>query len=62
MSKTVNEHIAVLQGEFRKLSLSRKAQLAREAKSLPVYMSDDNGFWRGLSAKHVLAAHYSDKK
>lgn len=62
MSKTVNEHIAELQVAFCKLSASRKAQLVREAKSLPVYMADDNGFWRGLSAKHVLAAHYSDKK
>lgn len=62
MSKTVNERIAALQVEFCKLSASRKAQLVREAKSIPVCMSDANGFWRGLSAKHVLAAHYSDKK
>lgn len=56
---TVQEYIAKLEEQFRQLSPSRKATLRREAREFirgAPHMADANRFWRGLSARQVLAA------
>lgn len=56
---TVQEYVANLMTQFRQLSASRKAQLRRQAREYirdTPHMADANRFWRGLSARQVLAA------
>lgn len=58
--KTVIEQIEALQALFRSLSARRRSKLARDAReyiSRQPHMADSNGFWRGLSARHVIAAN-----
>lgn len=56
---TINEHIADRQAEFRRLSPSRQATLRRRAvaycQACP-NMADASSYWRGLSARQVIAA------
>lgn len=56
---TINEHIQSLTAEFAKLSASRQSALKRQAiahiAAKPA-SADNNGFWRGLSARQVIAA------
>ena len=57
--KTTNEQIAQLTARFRALSESRKAHLKREAKAqveANPHTADHSTFWRGLSARHAIAA------
>jgi hypothetical protein len=59
--KTIGEHVSDLKDEFRKLSQSHKRKLASDAikyiRQNPG-CADNNGFWRGLSANHVLSVAY----
>lgn len=59
MSVTINEHIDSLLAKFAKLSASRRSQLKRQAIAFIASnpsCGDNNGFWRGLSARQVIAA------
>ena len=61
---TVNEAIDNLIAEFRKLSESRQRKLAKDARlfiNQNPGCGDNNGFWRFLSARQVLAAYYGNK-
>lgn len=54
--KTVNEQIATIASQFRKLSAARQSSLrrqAREAIAAKPHMADASTFWRGLSARQV---------
>jgi hypothetical protein len=57
--QTITEHIAELEAEFRRLSASRRATLRRQAEgycqAYP-HMACASGYWRGLSARQVIAA------
>ena len=56
---TVQEYVAKLEKRFSQLSKSRKATLRREARKFiyeAPHMADASIFWRGLSARQVLAA------
>lgn len=56
--KTVQEQIADITAEFRKLSSSRQVALKREAREYIAKnpgCADHSNFWRGLSARQVLA-------
>lgn len=53
---TVQEFIAHQQAKFLALSVSRQNQIRRGARNVANHMRDANGFWRGLSANHVLSA------
>jgi hypothetical protein len=59
--RTVSDHIEELQAAFWRLSSSRKAALRREARAF-IYQhpgcADHSNFWRGLSARQVLACWY----
>jgi hypothetical protein len=59
--KTVAEQISIMSAEFAALSVSRKRALAKKASEFigkNPGCGDNNGFWRGLSARHVIAAAY----
>jgi hypothetical protein len=59
MSLTVQDQIAKITADFRELAPAYQGALRRKAYRLTIerpYMADDNGFWRGLSARHVLVA------
>ena len=54
--KTINEHIDDLRAEFSALSASRQNTLRREARQFIARnpsCANNNGFWKGLSARHV---------
>ena len=56
--KTVSEHIDTLRAQFLALSDSRKNALRREARlfiNRNPGCADHSTFWRGLSARHILA-------
>jgi len=56
---TVNEVVAAKQSEFRRLSRSRRSVLVRRAIALCndyPHCADASNFWRGLSARQVIAA------
>lgn len=56
--KTVTEHIDTFRAQFSALSTSRKNTLRREARQFidrNPGCADNNGFWKGLSARHILA-------
>jgi len=56
---TVSEVIALRQSEFRRLSASRRSVLVRRAICLCndyPHCADASNFWRGLSARQVIAA------
>ena len=56
--KTVSEQIDTLRAEFSALSNSRKNALRREARKFidcNPGCADHSTFWRGLSARHILA-------
>jgi hypothetical protein len=53
---TLTAHIASLTASFRRLSASRRAALKRQAAQVPAHMQDASNFWRGLSARQVLAS------
>jgi hypothetical protein len=57
--KTVNERIDELKAQFRKLSPKYQAELVSRAKAYIEkypHMADASIFWRGLSARQVIAA------
>ena len=55
--KTINEQIAEQQARLKALSPSRKSHLRRQATRVAnTHMADSSTFWRGLSARQVLAA------
>lgn len=59
MSKTANEQIAILTASFNALSKSRKSSLKRQASFLigfKPHMADASNFWRGLSARQIIAS------
>ncbi len=59
MSKTIQEQINNLKAQFRMLSASRRAAVRRDACAFIArcpHMADASSFWRGLSARQVLAA------
>jgi hypothetical protein len=56
---TINEVVALRQSEFRKLSRSRRSVLIRRAIALCddyPHCADSSTYWRGLSARQVIAA------
>ena len=56
--KTVSEQIDTLRAQFLALSNSRKNALRRDARKFIERnpgCADHSNFWRGLSARHVLA-------
>ena len=57
--KTINESIASLQNQIRNLSPRQKARWIRKAltyiNDYP-HMADASTFWKGLSARQVIAA------
>ena len=56
---TINEAIALRQREFLKLSRSRRSVLVRRAIALCndyPHCADASNYWRGLSARQVIAA------
>jgi hypothetical protein len=57
--KTINEHIASLVAQFRSMSPQARSAWIRKAKAYieanPA-MADASTFWRGLSARQVIAA------
>ncbi|MDE2106159.1 MAG: hypothetical protein KGL39_53545 [Patescibacteria group bacterium] len=59
---TINEHVENLQAQFCKLSKSYRARLAKKANEF-IYRNpgaaDHSNFWRGLSARQVIAANYA---
>jgi hypothetical protein len=58
---TIQEQIAKQKEAFRLLSRSRQNHLRRDAEGFCNSNPDcanHNGFWRGLSARHVLEAYY----
>lgn len=60
MNMTVQEHNDQLRRAFRQLSLSRRRKLVSDAKGF-IYRNpgaaDHSNFWRGLSARQVIAAN-----
>jgi hypothetical protein len=59
MMKTINEHIANLTAQFRTMSPQARAAWIRKAKAYieaNPSMADASTFWRGLSARQVIAA------
>jgi len=58
--KTVQQHIASVESQFRALSTSRKNKLERDAKQFIAQnpgCADNSNFWRSLSARQVIAAN-----
>jgi len=56
---TINEVVALRQSEFRRLSRSRRSVLVRRAFAYSndyPHCADASNFWRGLSARQVIAA------
>lgn len=56
---TIQQQIESTQAAFARLSASRRAALAREARECvrtTPHMADASMFWRGLSARQVIAA------
>jgi len=56
---TINEVVALRQSEFRRLSRSRRSVLVRRAIALcndHPHCADASNYWRGLSARQVIAA------
>ena len=56
--ETIAEHIDTLRAQFLALSDSRKNTLRREARKFIERnpgCADHSAFWRGLSARHILA-------
>ena len=61
---TINQHIDSVQAQFRGLSASRRSTLVRQAREYIAKnpaCADNNGFWRALSARQVLAANAAAK-
>lgn len=59
MNLTVQEHNDALRKQFRALSNGYRAKLVREAKGFICRnpgAADHSNFWRGLSARQVIAA------
>ena len=59
---TIGEHIDNLTAEFRKLARSTRKAHARKARVFIAEnpgCADNAGFWRGLSARQVVAASCS---
>lgn len=57
--KTIQEHIAGVEAQFRALSASYRAKLKREAREFIARnpgCADHSNFWRSLSARQVVAA------
>jgi hypothetical protein len=56
MSKTIQEQIADEMAEFAKLTPAQQRKVERDAdayiRKYP-HAADNNGFWRGLSARHI---------
>jgi hypothetical protein len=58
--KTINEHLDTVTAKFRALSVSRRSALARKARAFIAQnpgSADHSTFWRGLSARQVIAAN-----
>jgi hypothetical protein len=56
--KTIQDHLDTVRAAFRALSPSRRKTLVREARAFirqSPASADSNGFWRGLSARQVIA-------
>ena len=60
MNMTVSEHNEKLSKAFRSLSAGHRAKLVREAKKFICRnpgAADHSNFWRGLSARQVIASN-----
>ena len=59
--KTVSEHNDTIRAQFLALSNSRRNALRRDARKFidsNPGCADHSTFWRGLSARHILAFAY----
>lgn len=62
--QTINERLAEEYARFRDLSLPQQRRLRKKASDFiaqhPACAHHD-GFWRSLSASHVIAASYTEQ-